>query len=335
MSGCAYLLRATTLDTETQTLIVQALEKIDWDAEDRDIDRIVDAGVVTMLVEMLNSEDAAVVLPAVQCVGSIAAGSEGATQAVLDAGVLRVIPAALKHQVTKVRAKAAFLCSNICAGNEDQCRQLVEHPHCLRLIVGALGHDEWRVRIEAVWVVSNAALKGFGEELAKAGAVEPLVLALRSALDRRNHLVMDVAVDAVQAMCALDTGLRSPLADLFNSYAGEFARMAAHAGMGAFKFRAMLDTWFSPRTLEERTAAWTGKTLAAVWLDGRARRREGLPSRRGGEHFGLFQALPRRAFAEVLGQLSLRCPRPGTHYHDIPIKPSPGLSAIAHLIDRR
>lgn len=63
--------------------------------------------------------------PALRSIGNIVSGSDLQTQAVIDAGVLNVLPQLMRHPKASVQKEAVWALSNIAAGPCKQIQQLI------------------------------------------------------------------------------------------------------------------------------------------------------------------------------------------------------------------
>lgn len=63
--------------------------------------------------------------PALRSIGNIVSGSDLQTQAVIDAGVLNVLPQLMRHPKASVQKEAVWALSNVAAGPCKQIQQLI------------------------------------------------------------------------------------------------------------------------------------------------------------------------------------------------------------------
>ncbi|RYG58596.1 hypothetical protein EON64_21155 [archaeon] len=149
---------------------------------------------------MMGSGNMAVVVPALRTLGNIVSGNETQTQAVVNAGVVSVVPGLLLHGRKSVRKETCWLLSNIAAGTAQQMQQLFATLDVLPLVLQQMSAgSEWEVRKEAAWVVSNLATSGQQQhvvQLAECGAIRPLC----ELLDASDAKIVLLALDALDAI---------------------------------------------------------------------------------------------------------------------------------------
>jgi importin subunit alpha-6/7 len=190
-------------DADSLSDVGWALSYISGGGDLQRIQALVDAGVVTCLVEALaraiNNE--AIVLPILRVLGNVASGDELQTQAVVDARVLPVVAALLSPSAAaskRICREACWLLSNLAAGTAAQLSMLLTTPNSLTgVLAQASAQSDLRVRREAAWVLCNLTVTGqpsHVEHLVNAGTISALCGLL---------LVEDVEI-VLQAMGALD-----------------------------------------------------------------------------------------------------------------------------------
>ena len=74
------------------------------------------------LVQLLSCGEPRVVTPAMRAAANILTGSDAATQAVLDAGFLRALPALLQSPKMQLRKEVCWALSNVTAGTPVRVR---------------------------------------------------------------------------------------------------------------------------------------------------------------------------------------------------------------------
>ena len=93
---------------------------------------------------------------------SILSGPDAAAQAVIDAGVLRLLPRMLRSHCTHAREQACDALASIAAGSEAQL-QLVAASSMVTMVVALLSCDVFSVRKAAAMVVSSLLRRAEGE----------------------------------------------------------------------------------------------------------------------------------------------------------------------------
>lgn len=133
------------------------------DGGDDNIDLVVSAGCVAPLMAILREkQETRTRTPALRTLCNILTGSHSATQAVIDAGILEVLPDAIKSPKAQTRKEACWAISNVAAGTTEQVEGIVRSP-LLAMVIDRLQNDEFDVKKEAAWVVANI-LHGFASE---------------------------------------------------------------------------------------------------------------------------------------------------------------------------
>ena len=163
----------------------QALSYVSDGGDDR-IDSVVRHGIVAPLMNILReSSESRTRTPALRTLCNILTGSHEATQAVIDAGILDVLPEAIKSTKGQTRKEACWAISNVAAGTAAQVDRVVQSP-LLAAVIDRLANDEFDVKKEAAWVVANI-LHSFSSEptsthaanraaaLVQLGAIPPMV----------------------------------------------------------------------------------------------------------------------------------------------------------------
>ena len=183
------------------------------DGGDDNIDLVVTAGCVVPLMTILRErQETRTRTPALRTLCNILTGSHSATQAVLDAGILEVLPDAIKSPKAQTRKEACWAISNIAAGTTDQVDAVLRSP-LLASVVDRLQNDEFEVKKEAAWVVANI-LHGFASEptahnasrataLAQLGAIPAMV----NMLELNDAAMQKLMLEATGTMLAAGASL--------------------------------------------------------------------------------------------------------------------------------
>jgi len=145
------------------------------DGGDDRIDMACNAGVVPLLMNILRTSDGMKTrTPALRTLCNILTGSAEATQSVLEAGILEVLPEFIKSTKTQTRKEACWAISNISAGTPAQVESVMRSP-LLATVIQKLDGDEYDVKKEAAWVVANI-LHGFDSEASATNATRAMTL---------------------------------------------------------------------------------------------------------------------------------------------------------------
>eukprot|EP00730_Choanoeca_flexa_P015390 TRINITY_DN7057_c0_g1_i2.p1 TRINITY_DN7057_c0_g1~~TRINITY_DN7057_c0_g1_i2.p1 ORF type:complete len:520 (+),score=87.32 TRINITY_DN7057_c0_g1_i2:67-1626(+) len=99
-------------------------------------------------------------LPAIRTMGSITAGSDEQTAAVIGMGILDVLRNLLQSKKVHVRKDACWTLSNICAGTYEQIDAVIEANLVLSLVLICQSNDSFKVRLDAAWSLCNIISQG-------------------------------------------------------------------------------------------------------------------------------------------------------------------------------
>jgi len=155
------------------------------DGGDDRIDYVVQQGCVPLLMNVLRERtDNKTRTPSLRTLCNVLTGSHEATQTVIEAGILDVLPEAIQSTKAQTRKEACWALSNIAAGTAQQVDLVVRSP-LLATVIERLDRDEYDVKKEAAWVVANI-LHGYASEptpanaqraatLVQLGAIPPMV----------------------------------------------------------------------------------------------------------------------------------------------------------------
>lgn len=108
------------------------------------------------LVRLLSHDKHEVVLPALQSIGNIAAGTFDQTNAVLAAGVLNYMKTFLNDSNVGIVARATRILSNITAGDSRQIQAVID-AGLFDDIRNVLMYGDIQAKKEAAYVITNAS----------------------------------------------------------------------------------------------------------------------------------------------------------------------------------
>eukprot|EP00124_Ichthyophonus_hoferi_P003752 Ihof_evm3s348 gene=Ihof_evmTU3s348 len=162
-----------------------ALSYLSDGEENIKIKSVIEAGVVSRMVELLSHPSEEVKTPALRALGNIVTGNEMETQVVLNANILLQMQALLQSPKANLRKEACWVLSNIGAGTKLQIQSIAD-ANLVPLVIKCAAVDEMRVRKEAIWTLVNM-LQGGTEPivafLVQQGVITSLVSMMRPDLD--------------------------------------------------------------------------------------------------------------------------------------------------------
>merc|ERR1712156_446060 len=140
------------------------------------IQLVVDSGVVTRLVELLDWKDTRVLAHAMRSIGNIATGTNVQTEIILRQGVLSKMDRLLRHPKKSLVKEACWIMSNIMAGTERQKQRVID-TGLLASLTEVLTHGDLKAKKEVAWAFTNLVDDGSIQQieaLYTAGALKPM-----------------------------------------------------------------------------------------------------------------------------------------------------------------
>ncbi|XP_071549544.1 uncharacterized protein [Panulirus ornatus] len=174
------------LTRQDLVMLVDAIWALSYyiDMGDVYIQQVVDAGILPMLVQHLQSHDQKVQKAAVRALGNIITGSDAQTDVALDAGVLPIFHQLLVDSDNDIiKREAAWSLSNILAGTPVQIQKVIDEG-IIPALVESVQKAEFSVRKEATWALTNMTYGGTEAQikfLVSAGGLQQLVSTMNTA----------------------------------------------------------------------------------------------------------------------------------------------------------
>jgi importin subunit alpha-6/7 len=173
------------------------------DGSNSRIQKLVNLDPCYTLVNMLQSGQHQIIIPALRTLGNIVSGEDHQTQSVVDAGGLTAVVPLLTNAKKNIRKEACWMISNIAAGSKSQLAAVVNTPELVVRVLNLMSEGtEWDVRKEAAWVISNIATGGSKhhvQTLVEQGAIPPVCDLLDSS-DAKDVKVTIIALEALESI---------------------------------------------------------------------------------------------------------------------------------------
>ena len=182
-------------------ILIETLWAISYltDAPDRQIETVVQEGVVPFILKLMNHPNFSVQTPAIRTVGNIVSGHEKLTQIVIDGGAVLILRQKLDSFSRPIRKEACWAISNIAAGSESQIQALMDHDIFTPLFQ-MIKDTHMDIRKETAWVLSNMASGNSSSEQKQYMAHFGLHRALYHFLSENGAYPGDVLKNVLEAL---------------------------------------------------------------------------------------------------------------------------------------
>lgn len=194
------LIKLINTDTDVEVVVDSCwgLAYMHASAEEEDIQKLIDSGVVPRILDLAKSANGVLVLPAIRVIGALCSGSNQQTQYVLDAGFINDIAPLLDNPAESVRKEICWIISNITAGTATQLRMIFDWGLCPK-ILNMIGTEEsLATEREAVYAVCNASSND-DLEIVMCFVQEGAIPKLCSILESAEHASLHIAI--IDAFC--------------------------------------------------------------------------------------------------------------------------------------
>ncbi|KAJ2956739.1 hypothetical protein NQZ79_g7456 [Umbelopsis isabellina] len=189
------------------------------DGPNERIQAVIEAGVCSRLVELLNHHATTVQTPALRSAGNIVTGDDMQTQTIINCGVLQALYQLLSSPKEGIRKEACWTISNITAGNTTQIQSVIE-AGMIPPLIHILANGDFKTKKEACWAICNATSGGLNRPeqikyLVSQGCIKPLCDILNS----MDNKIILVALDGIDNILRVGDMDRSNSEEGLNMYA--------------------------------------------------------------------------------------------------------------------
>ncbi|XP_071549679.1 uncharacterized protein [Panulirus ornatus] len=160
------------------------------------VDELVEVGLVSDMVQRLYSDYERVITSALRATGSVAAGTNLQTDAVVQAGALPIYRELLTHTNPGIAREAAWILSNITAGTTNHI-QLVIDVQVVPALIAAVDQKDVELRKEATWALANLTCGCTTEQVAVLVSFGVVACLCTVMADQHNTGLVLVALDAL------------------------------------------------------------------------------------------------------------------------------------------
>lgn len=192
-------------DEETIVDAAWALSYISDGDEDIRYDSIIEAGVCSLMVNLLERGNNKYIHPVIRILGNIVTGTESQTQVAIDAGLLNVLAKLCKHSKSSVRKEVFWTASNVTAGSTSQIGSFLVCPNLPEFTVDAMVNEDWNVRKEAIWAICNVLTGGANEHIQCMVERFHCLSSVSDVLTCQDPKMIKVALDAIKSVLTLDS----------------------------------------------------------------------------------------------------------------------------------
>ncbi|EGD77563.1 hypothetical protein PTSG_08661 [Salpingoeca rosetta] len=141
-----------------------------------------------LFIQILSLESHMAQLPALRALGSITAGEDEQTQAVIDLGLLPLCHQLFHSKKANIRKDTCWTLSNICAGSEEQIDAVIHENLLTALVNLALEDPVSKVQQDASWCLCNICTQGLPRHrdyVLKSGGLDAIALVLNLNMDKK------------------------------------------------------------------------------------------------------------------------------------------------------
>ena len=197
------VLDCNSFDVDDKDIIIDSCWALSYitDGENAKIQKVIDCGVTSNLVELLASSSASIVTPVLRIIGNFVSGSDTQTDEVIKCLAIPAILPLLTHEKKNIRKESCWALSNITAGTRKQINKVfncksVDNPMKKIVDISLSTNEIWDVRKEAIWCIGNVCSGGSSaniQAVVEFGAIE----AICRVLDVQDTQIVTVAIDAI------------------------------------------------------------------------------------------------------------------------------------------
>uniref|UniRef100_A0A1X7VS74 Importin subunit alpha n=1 Tax=Amphimedon queenslandica TaxID=400682 RepID=A0A1X7VS74_AMPQE len=226
------------------------------DGNTKQIQAVIDSGVVPKIVPLLGVLENKIVMPALRTLGNIVTGSDEQTQVVLDNGILPHLCNLLQHPRPSIVREAVWTLSNITAGNQVQVQMVID-AHLIPPLIQILMHGNFKTQKEAAWAISNLTVGGSAEQVVyvvQQGCIGPMCIMLGS----EDPMVIQVILDGLGNILKMAGHDYRVIADAIEEVGGveRIEALQEHQNQEIYKMAYfIIDRYFNDTNTEDKQLA--------------------------------------------------------------------------------
>eukprot|EP00043_Microstomoeca_roanoka_P012923 m.125676 g.125676 ORF g.125676 m.125676 type:complete len:516 (-) comp15626_c6_seq1:2158-3705(-) len=151
-----------------------------------------------LFISILQLDSHMAQLPALRALGSITAGEDEQTQAVIELGLLPLCHHLFRSKKANIRKDVCWTLSNICAGSEHQIDAVIRENLVTSLVSLALEDPVAKVQQDAAWCLCNICTQGVPRHrdyVLKVGGLDAIATVVNKNMDTRALLVFLEALE--------------------------------------------------------------------------------------------------------------------------------------------
>lgn len=119
---------------------------------------------LSRVFKFLSSGNDLLISPSLRVLGNFTTGNDELTQAVINTGILNLLPTLISTKNSIIEKECLWITSNILAGTNEQIQSVID-ADILPFIFNVLKAGEFRPQFEATWAIANLAHGGTANQI--------------------------------------------------------------------------------------------------------------------------------------------------------------------------